>query len=144
MSKLPCHRIVGSRLTEIGHSKYTRPEFILEGIGPATFRSHFLRLDSGVVLDLFTAEITLSDVSSFPMKGETDGIHVADLVGRTITHLWRDDVMSSLVILDNELYLCDANDGCYGNPLRAGVVADDYSADELKEFTDYWTEGPLH
>ena len=144
MADLPPDRILGTRLIEIGHSRYSEPEFIAEGLGPAVFRSHFLRIDSGLVLDLFTAEIMLAEIDSFPMPGETEGIAVAELIGRTITDVWRDNVCSPLIVLDKNIYLRDANDGVYGNPLRAGVILDDYSPDERNEFTNYWTELPLN
>ena len=57
MANLPKRRILNPRLEQLGHSRPSKPKFVLEGIGPAEFRSHYLRLESGVVLDLFTAEL---------------------------------------------------------------------------------------
>ncbi len=136
-------QVVGSRIVRIGHSDYSEPKFVIEGIGPAVFRSHFVLLDNGLVLDLFTAELTLSDETAMRMTGETEGLPVSQLVGRSITDVWRDDVFSCILIIDNSLYLKDANDGAYGNPLRAGLIADDYSENAIAEFVDYWTEKPI-
>ncbi len=140
---LPRDRIIGARVTRIGHSNYSTPEFAIEGIGPASFRSHFIALDSGVVLDLFTAEISTSVESMMTMSGETQGIPVQELIGRQVTALVRDDVYSSLVILENHIYLRDANDGVYGNPLLAGFLTD-YSDEARSQFIDYWTEARIH
>ncbi|XZE44076.1 hypothetical protein SH467x_003663 [Pirellulaceae bacterium SH467] len=142
MDELPRGRIMGARIERIGHSKYSEPEWIVQGIGPAVFRSHFIALSTGIVLDLFTAEITTSESSKIEMPGETMGIEVGKLIGRTITSLQRDDVLSSLIILDNDIFLRDANDGFYGNPLYAGYLYE-YNAEELAQFTDYWTEQPV-
>ena len=138
MSELPRDRIIGSRLIEIGHSEFSEPEFIRQGIGPATFRSHYLRLDSGIVLDMFVAEVTISDVGTFPMPGETSGLDPSAVLGRRISAIWSDDTSSAIVVLDDDTYLRDANDGCYGNPLHAGRVGDDYTPQQVAEFTDYW------
>lgn len=78
---------------------------MIEGIGPASFRSHYVVLDNGLVLDLFTAELTLSDETAIQMEGETSGVPIEQLIGKTITDVWRDDVFSCIVILDNSLYL---------------------------------------
>ena len=143
MANLPKRRILNSLLEEIGHSHPTKPEFVLEGIGPAEFRSHYLRLDSGVVLDLFTAELSVASRDEMVCPGRTAGIPVEDLIGKTVTGVWNDDTCSCIIILDNDVYLKDANDGVYGNPLRAGWIAEDYTDDQRQEFTDYWTEEPL-
>ena len=145
MSELPQDRIIGSRLLEIGHSTYCEPEFVLAGIGPAQFRSHFLRLDSGLVLDLFVADVTLADIDTFPMPGETTGIDATSLIGRRISSILNDDSMSPIVVFDGGLYLRDANDGCYGNPLYAGHVETDYDAEQRAAFTDFWSheDGPV-
>ncbi|QDS92229.1 hypothetical protein FF011L_09660 [Roseimaritima multifibrata] len=143
MANLPKQRILDSRLTQISHSHPTKPEFVLKGIGPAEFRSHYLRLESGVVLDLFTAELTVATSDEMVCAGETDGIPVDALIGRTVTGVWNDDTGSCIVVLDHEIYLKDSNDGAYGNPLRAGLIVNDYTEDQRLEFTDYWTEEPL-
>lgn len=142
MSELPREKILGAKITNIWHSNYSDPTWIVEGIGPASFRSHFISLDSGLVLDLFTADISLATTSSIEMPGETHGISVGELIGRTITALQRDNVHSSLVILDHYIFLRDANDGFTENPLRAGFL-EEYSAEELAQFIDYWTEQPV-
>jgi hypothetical protein len=136
-------QVLGARISRIGHSNYSKPEFVIEGIGPASFRSHYIVLDNGLVLDLFTAELTLSDETAIQMNGETDGVPIEQLIGKPITDVWRDDVFSSILILDYWLYLKDANDGAYGNPLHAGVISDDYSESDMAEFVDYWTEKPI-
>ncbi|TWT55354.1 hypothetical protein [Allorhodopirellula solitaria] len=143
MATLPKRRILDSRLAQIGHSHPSKPEFVLEGIGPAEFRSHYLRLESGVVLDLFIAELSVASRDEMVCSGETDGIPCEELIGRTVTGVWNDDTCSCIVILDNDIYLKDANDGVYGNPLRAGWIVGDYSGDQRQEFTDYWTEEPI-
>ena len=136
-------QVVGARIIGIGHSNYSKPEFVIEGIGPASFRSHYVVLDNGLVLDLFTAQLTLSDETAIQMIGETDGLPVQQLIGTSITDVWRDDVFSCILILDNSLYLKDANDGAYGNPLHAGMITLDYSESNIAEFVDYWTEKPI-
>ncbi|MFM8174109.1 MAG: hypothetical protein ACKN81_11255 [Pirellulaceae bacterium] len=136
-------QVLGAKITRIGHSNYSSPEFVIEGIGPASFRSHYVVLDNGLVLDLFTAYLTLCDETAIQMVGETTGVPVERLIGRSITDVWRDDVFSCLLILDDSLYLKDANDGAYGNPLHAGVICDEYSKSEMGEFVDYWTEEPI-
>lgn len=141
MTDLPTEGILGANVTAIGHSKYSEPEFVIEGIGPASFRSHFISLDSGIVLDLFTAHITIVSEPRIDMPGETEGIPVDHLLGLPVTALVRDDVFSSLIILDRDIFLRDANDGATGNPLFAGHISD-YTSEELAEFVDYWTETP--
>jgi len=136
-------QVLGARITRIGHSNYSEPEFVIEGIGPASFRSHYVVLDNGLVLDLFTAKLTLSDETAIQMTGETDGVPIEQLIGKTITDVWRDDVFSCILILDDSLYLKDANDGAYGNPLHAGVISVEYSESDMAEFVDYWTENPM-
>jgi hypothetical protein len=145
MPELPPDRIIGSRLLEIGHSTYSEPEFVLAGIGPAQFRSHYLRLDSGLVLDLFVADVSLADIDTFPMPGETTGIDASSMIGRRINSVLCDDSMSPIVVLDDGFYLRDANDGCYGNPLHAGRVDTDYDAEQRAAFTDFWShdDGPV-
>jgi hypothetical protein len=118
-------QVVGSRIVRIGHSNYSKPEFVIEDLGPAGFRSHFVLLDNGLVLDLFTAELSLSDQTAFQMPGETDGLPVDEVVGKAITKVWRDDVFSCILILDNSIFLKNANDGAYGHPLHAGLITDD-------------------
>ncbi len=134
---------MGSRIIRIGHSNYSKPEFVIQGIGPASFRSHYVVLDSGLVLNLFTAELTLADATEIEMSGETEGLPIAQVIGTTVTDVWRDDVFSCILILDNCLYLKDANDGVYGNPLHAGVLAVEYTKSDMADFVDYWTEQPI-
>jgi hypothetical protein len=140
MDELPRKRILGAIVIAIGHSRYSEPTWIVEGIGPARFRSHYIVLDSGLVLDLFTAEITVSDGTQLEMEGMTDGIPIREIIGRKVTALVRDDTSSALIILDQSLFLKDANDAFYGNPLHAGYLGDEYTTEELSHFVDYWTE----
>jgi hypothetical protein len=135
--------VIGASVVAIGHSEYGKPEFVVEGIGPAVFRSHFVSLSSGVVLDLFTAEITKAQATDVKMPGETAGLPVEQVIRRTVTALARDDVHSALIILEDQLYLRDANDGFTGNPLRAGRLTEEYTEAERRQFLDYWTEEPL-
>ena len=139
MSQLPHDQIIGAKVTHIGHSSYSEPTFVIEGIGPASFRSHFISLESGVILNLFTAEITVAEEPQIEMMGETVGIPVDQIIGQKVTALQRDDTFSSLIILNHEVFLHDGNDGATGNPLEAGRLTD-YTPEELSEFVDYWTE----
>jgi len=109
----------------------------------ASLRSHYVVLDNGLVLDLFTAELTLSDETAIQRTGETDGVPIGQLIGKTITDVWLDDVFSCILIIDDSLYLKDANDGAYGNPLDAGVISVEYSESDMAQFVDYWTEKPI-
>ncbi|XZE21628.1 hypothetical protein SH449x_001532 [Pirellulaceae bacterium SH449] len=136
-------QIIGFRMIRIGHSHYSEPQFVIEGIGPATFRSHFVELENGLVLDLFTAYLSIASAEEMLSPAETEGIPASDLMSKTVTAVYRDDVFSTLLVLDDLFYLRDANDGCYGNPLRAGVIHEDYTPRELSEFLDYWTEQPI-
>jgi hypothetical protein len=144
IKSLPMQHIIDAKLIGVEHSHYSAPTFIVEGIGPAAFRSHFLLLETGIVLDLFTSEITLATLRHETMPGETIGIPLNELLGLRITALVLDDALSSLVILDGIFFLKDANDGFYGNPLLAGKLKEGYSAEELSGFVDYWTEEPAH
>ena len=141
MCELTRQEVIGAKVHGIGHSKDSDPEWIVEGIGPAVFRSHYVTLDSGLVLDLFTAELSRAAPSDIEVKGVTVGIPVRELTGRTITAVACDDAGSILLILNDELYMRDANDGFTGNPLEAGRLAD-YTDEERAEFIDYWTEQP--
>lgn len=142
MPLLPRENIIGAKIVQIAHSRYSEPTWILDGIGPASFRCHYIALDSGLILDLFTAEITLATPSDLEMPGETNGIPVDDLIGRAISALARDDMSSSLIILDNSIVLRDANDGATGNPLVATYVSQ-YTDEELSGLVDYWSELPI-
>jgi hypothetical protein len=135
-------QVVGQVLIGIGHSAYTEPEFIVEGIGPASFRSHYLTLGNGLVLDFFTAMITVASHPDEMMPSETVGIPLSELIGRRIIGLVRDDTHSALVVLDDDIFLKDDNDGFYGNPLLAGRLRKHYTAAELAQFIDYWSEHP--
>ncbi len=141
MSALNRQDIIGARITEIGHSVYSEPEFVVEGIGPGQFRAHYLRLDSRLVLNLFTMDVFLANVDDIEMPAQTDGIPPNELIGRQVTRLVKDGSDFALVILDDSIYLPDANDGFYGNPLRAGYLADDYTTDQQDQFADYWEAG---
>ncbi len=136
-------QVVGQTLIAVCHSAYSKPEFILQGIGPASFRTHFLSLSNGCVLDLFVAELMLSTLPDAAMPGETDGLAVRELIGRPVEAVVKDDTSSVLVVLNEGIFLKDANDGVYGNPLLAGFLSEHYKADELRLFVDYWTEEPL-
>jgi hypothetical protein len=131
--------VVGERLVRIAHSQYSTPEFVVEGIGPASFRSHYLTLSNGLVLDAFTPDIAIASLPLNAMPGETAGIPPDALIGRAVAAVVRDDTESTLVILDGGIFLKDANDGFYGNPLQAGRLTDHYSELELSNFTDYWS-----
>ena len=109
----------------------------------ASLRSHYVVLDNGLVLDFLTAELTLSDETALQMTGETDGVPIAQLIGKTITDVWLDGVFSCILIIDDSLYRKDANDGAYGNPLHAGVISVEYSESDMAQFVDYWTEKPM-
>lgn len=85
MTELVKHDIVGRLIKRIGHSRLSDPKFVFDGIGPVQFRSHYVLLNNGVVIDLFTAELSLSSVDKMVHDGETNGISVDPLLGRTIT-----------------------------------------------------------
>lgn len=138
----PKERVVGQSLVGIVHSPYSEPEFIVEGIGPASFRSHYLTLGNGLVLDLFIAELTVGSLPGEAMPGETDGIALGELLGRVVTAVVLDNTASVLLVLDN-IFLKDANDGIYGNPLLAGRLAENYTEAEQASFVDYWTGQPV-
>ena len=142
MVDIPREHIIGARLLEVGHSPFSSPEFIVEGIGPATFRAHYLRLDSGIVLELSVAEVTVTEVGQFQCQGETVGLPLAAFLGELITAIWSDDILTPLLVFENGKYLRDANDGFYGNPLYAGIIQNDYSTADQAQFKDYWTELP--
>jgi hypothetical protein len=135
--------MVGQPLVGIAHSPYSEPEFVLEGIGPAHFRAHYLSLANGVVLDLFTVERFVAALPAEVMPGETSGLAPRELLGRHVAAVARDDEYSTVVILEGGLFLKDNNDGCYGNPLLAGRLRECYTEEELGEFLDYWSEHPL-
>jgi hypothetical protein len=136
-------QILGMTLIDVRHSPFSAPTFIVEGIGPARFRSHFLLLENEITLDLFTAEINVVALPDDSTPGETTGIPLAQLLGKKIVALARDGVSSSVVILEGGVCLRDANDGFYGNPLVASVLREQYSDEELAELVDYWTGTPL-
>ncbi|MDB5336996.1 MAG: hypothetical protein JWN70_2615 [Planctomycetaceae bacterium] len=131
--------IVGVPLVAISHSPYSEPQFIVEGIGPASFRMHYLSLGNGIVLDLnVSSELTTSSIPANATAGETDGIQPQELLGRPITAVVLDDVGAILVILDGNIFLKDA---CWfeGNPLWAGIISEHFTPEEREQFTDYWT-----
>ncbi|HWE40486.1 MAG TPA: hypothetical protein VG406_28320 [Isosphaeraceae bacterium] len=138
----PRDRVVGQPLVGIAHSTYSEPEFIVEGIGPASFRVHYLLLGNGLVLDLFIAELTVASLPDGATPGETDGIAPGELLGRRIAAVVRDETGAVLVILDGAIFLKDANDGFYGNPLLAGRLEEHYTKAERVSFVDYWTDRP--
>ncbi len=136
--------IIGQTLMGIAHSPYSEPEFVLQGIGPASFRQHYLTLANGLVLDLYTARLEV--VEALPADstpGETMGLSPAEVLGRRVTAVACDDTYSAIIVLEGGLFLKDANDGCYGNPLLAGRLADSYTPAERSEFLDYWSEQRL-
>jgi hypothetical protein len=133
---------IGQLLVAIAHSSYSEPVFVVEGIGPASFRAHYLTLGNGIILDLFTAEIFVASLPEITMPGETEGMPVDQIVGRRIVEVVQDDEASSLIILEGGIFLKDDNDGFYGNPLRAGLIGAHYSVTELAKFVDYWDETP--
>jgi hypothetical protein len=141
-AQLARESVVGQPLVAIAHSPYSRPEFIVQGIGPASFRSHYLTLGNGSVLELPTAELTVAALPDEPMPGETAGVPAGELIGRRVHAVALDDTESVLVILEGGIFLKDANDGFYGNPLLAGHLSDHYTEAELASFVDYWNGKP--
>jgi hypothetical protein len=134
--------MIGQTVVGIAHTPYSKPEFIVQGIGPASFRGHFVTLGNGITLDLFTAEITIASLPVESMAGETEGISFAQIIGRRIVEVVHDHVASSLIILEGGIFLKDDNDAFYGNPLRAGLLFDHYSPAEIAMFADYWSGQP--
>lgn len=139
-------QILGKELLGICHSQYSQPEFVLEGIGPATFRSHFLSLSNGLILDLFTAEITCGSIPPDSMPGESSGLPMNELIGRRVAAVLRDDVYRTAVVLEGGIFLVHGNDGAYGNPLITGYLdrysefTNSYARGGNEYFTDYWTD----
>jgi hypothetical protein len=135
--------IIGMTLVDVRHSPYFDPVFIIEGIGPAQFRLHFLLLQNGTIVNLGLVSVEFADISPDSTPGESDGIPLATALGRKIVAVAFDNVSAAIVILHGRLYLRDANDGCYGNPLLIGRLREDYAGSELAEFVDYWSGEPL-
>lgn len=131
--------VIGQRLIAVNHSQYSEPEFILQGIGPAAFRGHYLTLENGLILDLFIAKLSVAVLPADTMPGETTGLQLADVLGRQIDAVVCDDCGTVLLVFAGGIFLKDANDGCYGNPLFAGRLSDHYNDIELAAFTDYWS-----
>ena len=142
MSAPSREQVIGEAIIGIAHSKYSEPEFIAQGIGPASFRSHYLILSNDLVLDLFRAELTLASLPDEAMAGDTEDLAVGELLGRRITAVVWDDTGGALVIVDGNIFLQDAVGGFYGNPLLAGHLEEHYSEAERASFTDYWTGEP--
>jgi hypothetical protein len=142
-TSIPRDSVVGATLQAIRHSPYSEPVFVLEGIGPATFRSHYLVLSTGIVLELSTGGILVLPLPADSTRGETIGLPVSDVLGKRITSMALDDIEAPVVILDGGLFLKDANDGCYGNPLFAGRIESEYDQAERRTFVDYWTAKPF-
>jgi hypothetical protein len=142
-------QVVGQKLVEICHSQYSEPEFIVQGIGPASFRSHFLTLENGVVAQLSVTAITAGEIPADPMPAETNGIPPNELVGRKVAAVLSDDTDGPVIILEGGIYLIDANDAFYGNPLEAKPIDDYeklrayYGDAERANFRDYWTGRPF-
>src|SRR5688572_10721435 len=97
--------MIGQTVVGIAHTPYSKPEFIVQGIGPASFRGHFVTLGNGITLDLFTAEITIASLPVESMAGETEGISFAQIIGRRIVEVVHDHVASSLIILEGGIFL---------------------------------------
>jgi hypothetical protein len=75
MNTLPRREIiVGQTLVGIAHSPYSRPCFVIEGIGPARFRTHHLSLANCVVLDLCTVELLVASLPGRVTPGERSGL----------------------------------------------------------------------
>ena len=83
------------------------------------------------------------------MPAETNGIEPSELIGRRIASVLLDDTESAVVMLEGGLYLIDANDAFYGNPLEAKHISEYeklrayYSESDRASFTDYWTAQPV-
>jgi hypothetical protein len=92
------------------------------------------------VLDLFTAELFTTALPADATPGETSGLEPRELLGRRVVAVARDDVYSTVIVLEGGLFLKDDNDGCYGNPLLAGRLVECYTEEGLGGFTDYWSE----
>jgi hypothetical protein len=136
-------QVVGQTLVGFAHSPYSEPEFVVEGIGPSSFRTHFLFLGNGLVIELFVAEITVSSETKGTMPGETVGIPSYELLGGRIVAVVRDDTESGVVILEGGLFLTDDNDGFYGNPLRAGRLSAQKTPENLLQLVCYWSGAPV-
>ncbi|MFG0249970.1 MAG: hypothetical protein ACF8OB_13860 [Phycisphaeraceae bacterium JB051] len=135
--------IIGKSIVAIGHSEYSEPEFVREGIGPARFRTHYIFLDNDLVLDLNAYELTITQRPTQVMAAQTVGLSPAELYGRRIIAVGLDDTSSVVLILEDGMFLRDDNDGSYGNPLLAGRLLDHYTNEQLNSLTDYWTQKPI-
>jgi len=143
MKEIERAEVIGAKIIEIGHSNYTEPEPHCNGGAQGAYRAHYLRLNSGLAIDLFTADITIAEIDTFPMPGETDGIPSKHLLDRTITEVCKDLSDSCFVVLDHRIYLLDANHGFHKNPLHAGILFYEYESKELAAIRDYWTSKPI-
>jgi hypothetical protein len=141
MKKPSREQVVGQVLVGIAHSRYSEPEFIVQGIGPASFRSHYLVLANGLVIELSVAGIEISAVPLDAMECETVGLSPDDLFSRSIAAVVKDDVGRPIVVLDGAILVWDGHDAFYRNPLAAGTIADfaTYNHYGAEEFFDYWT-----
>jgi hypothetical protein len=101
-------------------------------------------LSAGIILELRVSEILMSVMPIDTTPGETKGCALTEVLGQRVTAVAIDDVASPIVVLEGGLFLKDANDGCYGNPLLAGSLEAEYDSAQRREFLDFWTGKPLH
>lgn len=145
MTKPNREQVIGQVLVGIAHSRYSEPEFIVQGIGPATFRSHFLVLANGLVIELSVAGIEIGEVPLDAMECETFGLSPDSLFRRTLTAVVKDDVGTPIVVLEGAILVWDGHDAFCSNPLAAGTIADfaKYNHRDVDEFFDYWNGEPI-
>ncbi len=134
----PKELVLGAILKEIRQSESSRPEWVVEGIGPASFRTHFLRLDTGIDLDLSVGGVTAAIRPPITRAGEVGGLRLGCVLGRRIIGLALDDCGAPLVVLEGGVFLKDVVD-FDGNVLLVERIATTYSRDELAQFRDYWS-----
>jgi hypothetical protein len=134
-------QVIGQKLIAAYQGPLSDPIWIVEGIGPARFRSFYLVMDNGVVF--VPQEMQLETVPDDAEPTETTGISLPDLLNRRLTALVRDNLYGPLVVFEGGVFLKHYNDGFYGNSLIAGFLKVDYTSEELEEFIDFWTEQPV-
>jgi ribA/ribD-fused uncharacterized protein len=140
---IPRYAVVGATLQAVRHTPYYEPVFVVNGLGPASFRDHFLVLSTGIVVNLFVAEMTIVDLPAITTPGETTGIPVGELLGKRIVGVALDDVSSPIVVLEGNVYLKDDHDAFYSSPLVAAPIEEAYDAAARQVFVDHWTGKPF-
>jgi hypothetical protein len=99
------NQVVETRFVRIGHSQYSEPRFVIEGSGPASSRSHFTEYRQWTSARSFHSSLSIASREFIITPGETEGIPMAGLPGKSIADVWRDDVSPNILILGQTYYL---------------------------------------